>query len=62
MRVQRLEDIRQRAQRLLDDQPHRPQRMIRRHPGLQIDIAEQTTRLPNLTAHHRTPHLVDHLF
>jgi hypothetical protein len=55
MRVQRLELTRQPAQSVVDDPPDRPQRMIRRHPGFQINIAEQTARLPILAPHPPCP-------
>ena len=58
MRVQRLELARQRAQRLVDHRPDQSQRVIRRHPGLEIDVTEQTARLPILTPHPPNPHLV----
>ena len=44
-------DVREDAQRLFDDRPDRPQRMIRRHPGLAADIAEQATCLGVSAAH-----------
>jgi hypothetical protein len=55
MRVQRLELARQPAQSVVDDPPDRPQRVIRRHPGFQINIAEQTARLPILAPHPPCP-------
>jgi hypothetical protein len=55
VRVQRLEFTRQRVQRVVDDRPDRPQRVIRRHPGFQIDVTEQTLRLPILATHPPAP-------
>ena len=47
-RVQRLELARQRAQGVIDDRPDRPQRVIRRYPGFEINLPEQTAPPPLL--------------
>ena len=53
-RIQRRELPLQRRQRLVHDRPDRPQRMIRPHPRLKIDVAEQLARPIVAAAHHLT--------
>jgi hypothetical protein len=43
-RIEVMEARRERCQRVVDDHLDGPQRMGSRHPGLQIDVAEQRTR------------------
>ena len=58
VRIEPVEGRRQHGQRLVDDGPDRPQRVILRHPGLATQVAEQALR-PNIAAPHRhIPHLV----
>jgi hypothetical protein len=42
--IEVMEARRQPRERLVDDRPNGPQRMGSRHPGLEIDVAEQGTR------------------
>ena len=51
-RIQNREIRRQRRQGLVHQNPDRPQRMIRRYPSLQIDVAEQTVA-PLIPTPHR---------
>ena len=58
VRVQLVEGRRHHGQRLVDDRPDRPQRVVRWHPLLAAQVAEQALR-PNIAAPHRhIPHLV----
>ena len=41
---------------VVDDRPNRPQRVIRRHPRFQIDVAEQSARTPIPASHPPSPH------
>jgi hypothetical protein len=56
--IELVEGRRQHRQRLVDDRPDRPQRVVRRHPGLAAQVAEQGLG-PNVVApHHPILHLV----
>jgi hypothetical protein len=54
-RIQRVKIDRQRPQRRVGDLADHPQRMIRSHPLLQVDVAEQTTAVRVVAAHRYPP-------